>query len=956
MDANLYNSRVIITFLEYLRERRPDIDIEGILKDSGISSYELEDEGHWLTQRQVDGFHDALMERTQDATIFREAGRFMSASKSAKAIRQFILAFLSPIQAYFMLGKIASYLNRGTTFHIRKIRRNTVEIITTINEGVHERPYQCENRMGSLEAVAEIFTGKLPILEHTECLHRGSGQCRYVVTWQEPRYMKWWRWRNYLMILSILAIAGCSFLFPSLKLAAFIALPAVTVIVGIAFYSQYLEKKDIYERTERQGDAANRLLDQITISYNNALLVQEIGQAVSNIMDVDSLLKFVMETLQKRLKFDRGMIMLTSPDRTRLIYASGYGYSSEIEAVLQKTQFHLDKPDSRGPFVVAFREQHPIFVNDIKDIKNDISVRSRDFVEALAVNSFICVPIIYEGKSEGVLAVDNYRSHRPHNQSEVNLLMGIAPQIGISINNAKSLRKIKESEERFRNLSENSPDIIYTTDNGGFITYINPVAEEILGDAPQELMGRFFSEFAMADGGKTFNQFFDRVWQGKETIKNMEAKLLAKNGKERLFYMSGAPNLNAMGEMMGVVGILKDITEQRKLEQQLHHASRMNAIGRLTGGIAHDFNNILQAINAYNERLTMRKRDGDPELKYLINIKELIKRATDLVGQLLIFSRKADSKLEPIDINAEIRKFYELLINTLPKKIDVELELDEPLHTINGDSAQLGQVIMNLTVNAKDAMPDGGRIRIKTKNIEFPTATYRSSVKIDPGRYALFSISDTGCGISKENLDHIFEPFFTTKEAGKGTGFGLSVVYGIVKNHNGFIFCTSELGLGTTYEIYFPETTATASVEVFEERREPVKATALSEGQETILLVDDEPALLDIGKELLSLLGYSVLPANSGESAVSVIHEQKGGIALVILDLMMPGMGGEKCLSEILKIDPAMKVLIASGFAASTSQQDLLRAGAVDFIQKPYQIDFLSRRIRSILDQPAASS
>jgi len=468
------------------------------------------------------------------------------------------------------------------------------------------------------------------------------------------------------------------------------------------------------------------------------------------------------------------------------------------------------------------------------------------------------------------------------------------------------------------------------------------------------MVGRFFSEFAMADGGKTLNQFFNRVKQDKETIKNMEAKLLAKNGKERLFYMSGAPNLNAMGEMMGVVGILKDITEQRKLEQQLHHASRMNAIGRLTGGIAHDFNNILQAINAYNERLTMRKSDDDPELRYLSNIKELIKRATDLVGQLLIFSRKADSKLEPIDINAEIRKFYELLINTLPKTIDVELDLDEPLQTINGDSAQLGQVIMNLTVNAKDAMPDGGRIRIKTKNIEFSTATYRRSVKIEPGRYALFSVSDTGCGISKENLDHIFEPFFTTKEAGKGTGIGLSVVYGIVKNHNGFIFCTSELGLGTTYEIFFPATAA--SVDVFEERREPVKATVLSEGQETILLVDDEPALLDIGKELLSLLGYSVLTANSGESALSVIHEQKGGIALVILDLMMPGMGGEKCLSEILKIDPDMKVLIASGFAASTSQQDLLRAGAVDFIQKPYQIDFLSRKIRSILDQPAASS
>ncbi|OPY84026.1 MAG: Blue-light-activated protein [Syntrophus sp. PtaU1.Bin208] len=951
MDANLYNSRVIITFLEYLKQKRPDVDIEGILRDSGISSYELEDEGHWLTQKQVDGFHDALMERTHDAAIFREAGRFMSSSKSAKAIRQFILAFLSPIQAYFMLGKIASYLNRGTTFHIKKIRRNAVEIITSQNEGVCEKPYQCENRMGSLEAVAEIFTGKLPVLEHTACLHRGDTQCRYVVSWQEPRYMKWWRGRNYLLFISILAIAICTFLFPSVKLAAMISLPAIAVIVGIAFYSQYLEKKDIYERIERQGDAANRLLDQITISYNNALLVQEIGQAVSNILDVDSLLKYVMETLQKRLNFDRGMIMLASPDRKRLVYVSGYGYSPEIETVLQETQFHLDKPDSRGPFVVAFRQQKPIFVNDIDDIKEEISVRSRDFVKALAVNSFICVPIIYEGKSEGVLAVDNYRSRRPHSQSEVNLLMGIAPQIAISINNAKSLRKIAESEERFRNLSENSPDIIYTTDNSGVITYLNPVAQEILGYSTEEMIGRHFSQFTKAGDGEAFMGLFNRVKQGTETIKDTEAKLLAKDGTERLFYMSGAPNFNAMGEIMGVVGILKDFTEQRKLEQQLHHASRMNAIGRLTGGIAHDFNNILQAINAYNERLAMNKGNDDPDLRYLMTIKELIKRATDLVSQLLIFSRKADSKLEPIDVNAEIRKFYELLISTLPKTIELELDLEEPLYIINGDAAQLGQVIMNLTVNAKDAMPRGGKIRIETRNVEFATTQHRSSAKIDAGRYALFTITDTGCGIARENLDHIFEPFFTTKEAGKGTGIGLSVVYGIIKNHNGFIFCDSELGFGTTYEIYFPAT----NLEILERKQEPVKKTVLSQGQETILLVDDEPALLDIGNELLSLLGYSVLTANSGENALRVIEREKAKISLVILDLMMPGMGGEKCLAEIMKIDPAMKVIVASGFAASTSQQDILRAGTVDFIQKPYQIDFLSKRIRAVLDQETPS-
>jgi len=828
-----------------------------------------------------------------------------------------------------------------------------VEIITTPNESVRERPYQCENRMGSLEAVAQIFTGKLPSLEHPACLHRGDRHCRYIISWQEPKFLKWLRIKNYVTITLLLTIAVSAFLFPSVKLVTLISLMTVAITISTSFYSDYLEKKDIYEKIKIQGDAANRLLDQITISYNNALLVQEVGQAVSSILDIDSLLKFVTETLQKRLNFDRGMIMLASPDKTRLVYMSGYGYAPDLEALLRETQFHLDKPHSKGPFVIAYRQQKPILVNDAKDIQNDISMRSQEFVETLGVSSFICVPIIYEGKSEGILAVDNYRSRRPHNQSEVSLLMGIAPQIAISINNAKSLRQIMESEERFRNLSENSPDIIYTTDSAGLITYVNPAAEEILGYSTEEMIGHYFTEFTKAGEAEIFVRLFDRVKQGKEIVKNFKAKLLAKDEKERLFYISSAPNFNVMGEMTGVVGILKDFTEQQKMERQLRHVSRMNAVGRLTGGISHDFNNILHAINAYNEMLTLRKSVDDPDWKYLMNIQDLTKRATDLVRQLLLFSRKAESRLEPTNINVEIKSFYELLVSTLPKMIKLQLDLlAEGLYLVNGDAAQLGQVIMNLTVNAKDAMPEGGKIKIETRNVEFAATQYRNGVKIDSGRYAMLRVSDTGCGVARENLHLIFEPYFTTKELGKGTGIGLSVVYGIIKNHNGHIFCASELGRGTSFEIYLPA----MDLDVVEEKKETVKKTFLSKGQETILLVDDEPTLLEIGKELLSMLGYSVLTANSGEKALSLINEEKDNIALVILDLMMPGMGGEKCLPEILKIVPSMKIIIASGFAANTRLQDIISAERVDFIQKPYRIEILSEKIRSILDQKVISS
>jgi len=548
--------------------------------------------------------------------------------------------------------------------------------------------------------------------------------------------------------------------------------------------------------------------------------------------------------------------------------------------------------------------------------------------------------------------VDNCRSHRPHNQSEVSLLMGIAPQIAISINNAKSLRQIMESEERFRTLSENSPDIIYTADNNGFLTYINPAAHKIMGYAQEDVIGQHFTEFIKTDDVGTVLEAFDRIKQRKETIKDFEGKLLSKDGTLRLFDMSLAPNLNAAGEMTGIVGTLKDVTEQRKLEYQLRDASKMNALGRLTGGISHDFNNILHAISAYNQLLTMKKTEADPDWKYLMNIDGLTKKATDLIKQLLIFSRKVESKLVPIDINREIKNYYELLLSTFPKTITMRLNLAEDLHLINGDTTQLGQVIMNLAVNAKDAMPEGGKLSIQTKNVELATPIERDNVKINAGHYVLFRISDTGCGIKKENLDQIFEPFFTTKETGKGTGIGLSVVYGVIKNHDGYIFCTSKPGKGTTFELYLP----TADIMMIEEKMETGKKPALSKGHETILLVDDEPSLLETGQKLLSFLGYNVLTASSGEKALVAIKREEERIGIVIMDLLMPGMGGEKCLVEIMKIFPSMKVMIASGNTASVKTEDIINAGAKAFIQKPYYIENLSKIIREILDDAGQSA
>jgi PAS domain S-box-containing protein len=791
-----------------------------------------------------------------------------------------------------------------------------------------------------------MFTNKLPQLDHPSCIHQGDPECRYILTWEEPPFLKMRRIGNYIAISSVLLFITSAFLFPLDYLITTGPL-LLCLIISVYYYGQYLEKRDIYEKMEIQGDAANRLLEQIRISYNNALLVQEIGQAVSSMLDINKLIQFVMETLQKRLDFDRGMIMLANPDKTKLVYVSGYGYDTELEKVLKQTEFHLDNPQSKGPFVVAYNQQRPFLISDINDLQSNISSRSWELAEILGVNSFICVPIVYEGISEGILAVDNCQTKRPLNQREVSLLMGIAPQVGISINNAKSLGRIMESEERFRTLSENSPDIIYTTDQHGLVTYVNPVLGDILGYTEKELTGRYFTDFMKPDDVSLYEKLFPAVMEGKETIKNFEVKLRGKDGATRLFNMSGAPNFNATGKMTGMVGILKDVTEQRKLEQQLHQTSKMNAIGTLTGGIAHDFNNILQAIISYNQLLMIQKKESDLDWKYLSKMRGLTKRATDLINQLLIFGSKMESKLTSVDVNDEIRNYYKLLLRTLPKTIRLQFDLVDDLRLVKGDAAQLGQIIMNLSVNAKDAMPDGGELCIRTKNVVFAGPVYRENTQIKEGAYVQVTMSDTGYGIDKENLEHIFEPFFTTKGLGKGTGIGLSVVYGIIRNHSGYIFCTSEPGKGTSFDLYLPALDATIP-----EQRLGKDATGdMSTGHETILLVDDESSLLETGQELLSFLGYNVITANSGEEALEVVEKERERIALVILDLMMPGMGGEKCLPEILKIVPSMKVIVASGYTASSAAEKIEEIGAAAFIKKPYQLDDLSKIIRDIFDR-----
>jgi PAS domain S-box-containing protein len=803
--------------------------------------------------------------------------------------------------------------------------------------------------------VTKVFTNKFAKIEHPICIHKGGDYCRYIVSWQKTPYLVWKLINKYFFLLSILVSIALFFVLPIGPWVVLVLLNAF-LSMALSFFSVHLEKKDLARAVETQGDTARDLIGEMNIRYNNALLIQEIGQASSTILDTENLVVAVTSAMQKHLDFDRGMIMLANQEETRLVYTSGYGYSKEQEGFLRGVEFHLDNPKSKGMFVLAFKEQKPFLVNDIVEDKEKLSKRSIELAISMGVRSIICVPIVYEKKSFGILAVDNVESKRPLTQSDINLLMGISAQLAVNIVEAISFEKLQDSEKKYRDLVENANSIILRMDTDGYITFFNEFAQKLFGYSEHEILGKNVrgtilpsSESATADLGKMLGAHRQNPVQPAVT----EGQYVLRNGDTAWIAWTSKPIFDSNGQLKEILSIGSDLTELKRagqekesLEAQLHEAQKMEAIGTMAGGIAHDFNNILQGIIGYAQILLMGKETGDPDQKSLHEIERLVRTATELTKRLLIFSRKVESKLRPLDLNQEVEQVTKMLKRTIPRMIDIELHLGEDLKIINADPLQTEQIIMNLGVNARDAMLEGGKLIIKTENTTLDGGYSKDHLRAEPGQYVLLSVSDTGDGMDEETLEHIFEPFFTTKESGKGTGLGLAVVYGIVKSHNGYITCDSQPGRGTIFRIYFPVIEKEPERLKVREVEAPIKV-----GSETILLVDDEENIREPWKKILVEFGYTVFTTVDGESALEFYRKEHDRVDLIILDLIMPGMGGKRCLVKLLKINPEAKVIIASGYAIDASTKEAIEAGAKVFVSKPFEIRSMLKTVREVLDQ-----
>ena len=367
IDQPLYNSRITRIYLGYLSENYPQIDIDSVLNSAGMTKYNVEDPAHWFTQDQVDRFHEILVKKTRNQNISREAGQYAVLYGGFGGMKQYLLGLMNVGTIYILTGKIYTMFSRGATIKSQRLGPNKVEIVSTPNEGVKEKPYQCENRIGTFESLATLFTKKYAKVEHPFCLHKGDDYCRYIITWEKTSSLSWKLIRNYYILFSILGSLSLFFFIPVIPWVA-VTMVFASIAMIFSLYTVQIERAELTEIIKTQGNASNDLINEMNIRYNNALLAQEIGKATANILDIEKLISAVMSVIDKRLDFDRGMILLANKDKTRLVCKAGYGYSEDIQEVLQATEFHLDNPESRGLFVLAFREQEPFLINDINPI------------------------------------------------------------------------------------------------------------------------------------------------------------------------------------------------------------------------------------------------------------------------------------------------------------------------------------------------------------------------------------------------------------------------------------------------------------------------------------------------------------------------------------------------------------------------------------------------------------
>ena len=728
-----------------------------------------------------------------------------------------------------------------------------------------------------------------------------------------------------LMIFSSIQ-AGLFLLFEQVLGSVFSVIASLTII-GILFLGTPFSGK--------VQSLVNSLVLRDKYLYQE--IITNATRAMSTMLNLDDLLTHIMKILKENLRVESASLFLRATGDV-LAHRKSFGRdagTAQRAELSEKIVQHL--LESKLPVIRLMQESLP-------------EEQAAALAGAMrAIDSDALVPIFYQGRLQGALSLGPKTNRSPYNQTDILLLETLAGHAAVAIENASLFQEtlriqesLRESEGKFRTLAETIPAAIFIHQGGKFL-YTNPAAELLSGYDHDELLGKQFWELVHPEYLHVIRDRAGRRLTGEKLAVQYEFKIITRNGEEKWVIMS-AGTMDYQGKP-SIIGTLFEITERKNLESRLLYMQKMEAIGKLAGGVAHDFNNILGVIVGNASILQLGIPPDDPLQSQVDQILSSTERAATLTQRLLTYGTRKGSSLQPVDLASLVGHQAKFLTGVLPGSIRLVIASDAITVPVMADSPQIERILMNLVVNARDAMPSGGAIEVRTGVVDIDADFLKQHDFGKSGAYAFLSVNDTGMGMDESVRKRIFEPFFSTKDSGKGTGFGLSIVYDIVKDHHGYITVSSMPGQGSLFTIYLPLTESAAVPEA------SAPAIAPPSVGKTILLADDDETTRTYVKNVLEDHGYSVIAAEDGEIAVQKYRDGRAGIHLVVTDIIMPKMNGREVYNLVRNITPGVKVLFTSGYSEELLVKTGILAAGQPFLPKPATRAEIIAKTQQVLEQ-----
>jgi PAS domain S-box-containing protein len=655
-----------------------------------------------------------------------------------------------------------------------------------------------------------------------------------------------------------------------------------------------------------------------------------IAQSVNRVVELESVLQTALQKVTELLDIQYGWVYMLEGNELTLKCSKGgsFDFLSLNSSGKAPTSAWLNQP----------RVQRERTTDDLGYIPAEL--------KHLGVQFWASIPLRAKDSVAGALIVAG-NDYRMFTSKQAELMEAFGNQISVALHNAQLFDRLRRSERRYVDLFENSPDIYLNVNHHHVIVDCNQTGIQTLGYAKQEITGKPFEALFVPERQDDIREQLATMFSRGEGLKDVEEQMVLGDGETITVNLNSSLLFDETGSSVNARIVARDITHRKKMEATLFHAQKIDSIGNLAGGVAHDFNNILASILGSASIMRRRITEKGKLYKYVEIIEKSARRGSSLTRQLLTFARKEEIIETPVNINTLIMDTLHMFERSVSKQIVVETHLSVEPPKVKGDEGQIQQALLNLFLNARDAMPEGGTVTVSTAFTTADATTSSQFLSVKPGPYVVVTVSDTGSGIDQSLHTRIFEPFFTTKD--HGTGLGLSVLYGVVQNHGGFINLESEVGRGATFSIYFPRL---VPHQMGTEKRRKQRAPR---GTEHILIIDDEASVREIARDILTDLGYTITTEYDGSAGVETYRIRQATIDLVLLDVNMPVMGGTAAFEQLRNINPDVPIIILTGYGKGVLDAPIFSTEVNGFLQKPFQLEDLALKVRQVLDKRIAA-